>query len=227
MTGSTQSGSQAPARRRYVPAVGPRLRRLLYLLFVLFALLITNSAYLAVVTLAEWLTGETYQNLMYQYLFLLHLALGLLTILPVLVYGVIHIRNSRHRPNRRAIKAGYALFTAALILLFSGLLLTRGLPLLEVRNPDSRELLYWSHVITPALVIWLFVMHRLAGRKIRWQFGILVGTGALVLAGLMLLGMMQDPRDWGRAGPASGEQYFLPSLSRTATGRFIPADPAA
>ena len=224
MNSSNTSGSVNSTRTPYVPAVGPRLRKLLYLLFALFALLSTNSAYLAAVTLAEWLTGETYQNLMYQYLFLLHLALGLLTLLPVLIYGAIHIHNARNRPNRRAIKAGYALFTGALILLFSGLLLTRGLPLLEVKHPDTREILYWAHVITPLLVIWLFVMHRLAGNKIRWEFGAAVGGGALLLAGLTLLGMMQDPRDWGREGPASGEQYFFPSLARTASGQFIPSE---
>jgi hypothetical protein len=224
MKSPTATGSGGQARNRYVPAVGPGLRKLLYLVFGLFALLSANSVYLTAVTLAEWLTGETYQNLTYQYLFLLHLALGLLVLLPVLVFGGIHIHNAHTRPNRRAIKAGFALFTIALILLFSGLLLTRGLPLLEVKHPDTREVLYWAHVIAPLLIIWLFVMHRLAGKKIRWEFGFAIGAGALLLAGLTLLGMMQDPRDWGRVGPASGEQYFLPSLARTASGQFIPPE---
>jgi hypothetical protein len=54
--------SAAPATRRYVPAVGPGLRRLLSLVFALFALLTVNAFYLVGVTLLEWATGETYQN---------------------------------------------------------------------------------------------------------------------------------------------------------------------
>ena len=38
----------------------------------------------------------------------------------------------------------------------------------------------------------------------------------------MLIVQMQDPRAWNVAGPSSGEQYFFPSLARTATGEFIP-----
>lgn len=33
----------------------------------------------------------------------------------------------------------------------------------------------------------------------------------------------QDPRQWSVAGPASGEKHFFPSLARTQTGNFIPA----
>ena len=34
----------------------------------------------------------------------------------------------------------------------------------------------------------------------------------------------QDPRKWYAVGPKEGEQYFQPSLARTATGNFIPAE---
>ena len=45
-------------RKRYVPAVGPRLRKLLFVVFGLFALLGVNSIYLAGVTwLAMFLAG--------------------------------------------------------------------------------------------------------------------------------------------------------------------------
>jgi tetratricopeptide (TPR) repeat protein len=215
--------SPAPPRRRYVPAVGPKLRKLLIVLLGLFALLAVNAVYLGSITFAEWLTGETFQNYFYQYMFLLHLVAGLLILLPVLVYGAIHIRNAHDRPNRRAVRVGYALFVVALLLLVSGLVLTRGLPLLELRHPGAREVAYWLHVVTPLLVVWLFVLHRLAGPRIRWR----VGGAVAALAGLFAVGMlvmqMQDPRQWNVEGPASGEQYFFPSLARTATGGFIPA----
>ena len=35
-------------------------------------------------------------------------------ILPVLIFGIAHIRNAYNRPNRRAVRVGYGLFAAAL-----------------------------------------------------------------------------------------------------------------
>ena len=40
-------------RKRYVPVVGPRLKKLLFVVFGLFALLAVNSAYLVAVTAAR------------------------------------------------------------------------------------------------------------------------------------------------------------------------------
>jgi Flp pilus assembly protein TadD len=221
-----ESGKRAPAlrvRRQYIPAVGPKLRKLLYLVLGLFAVLTFNAAYLGTITFSEWVTGDTYQDYFYQYMFLLHLALGLLVIIPVVVYGIIHIRNAHDRPNRRAVSVGYALFTMALILLASGLVLTRGLPLVEIRQPVAREIAYWLHVAAPLLVAWLFILHRLAGPRINWRFGGLVAGATALFAVAMLTLQAQDPRQWNVAGPASGEKYFFPSLARTATGNFIPA----
>jgi tetratricopeptide (TPR) repeat protein len=221
-----ESGTSTPAlrvRRQYIPAVGPKLRKLLYVVLGLFAVLTFNAVYLGTITFSEWITGKTYQDYFYQYMFLLHLALGLLVIVPVVVYGIIHIRNAHDRPNRRAVRVGYALFALALTLLTSGLVLTRGLPLVEIRQPVARELAYWLHVIAPLLVAWLFILHRLAGPRINWRFGGAVAGLTAIFAVAMLLLQAQDPRQWNMAGPASGEKYFFPSLARTATGNFIPA----
>jgi len=223
---TTESGKPAPAlrvRKQYIPAVGPKLRKLLYVVLGLFAVLTFNAVYLGTITFSEWVTGVTYQDYFYQYMFLLHLALGLLLILPVIVYGIIHIRNAHDRPNRRAVRVGYALFVAALTLLASGLVLTRGLPLVEIRQPVARDIAYWLHVAAPLLVAWLFILHRLAGPRINWRFGGAVAGLTAVFAVAMLTLQSQDPRQWNVAGPASGEQYFFPSLARTATGNFIPA----
>ena len=211
------------ARRRYVPAVGPRLRKVLYVVLGLFALLSVNATYLGTITFSEWVSGEVYQNYFYQYMFLGHLVLGLLLILPVVIYGAIHIRNSYSRRNRRAVRVGYALFVVALVLLITGLVLTRGIPLVEIRQQQLRELAYWAHVVAPLLAIWLFILHRLAGPKINWRFGGGVAAVATVFAVGMLVFQLQDPRKWNEVGPESGEQYFFPSLARTATGNFIPA----
>ncbi len=200
------------------PVVGPRLRRLLQLVLVLFALLIINSVYLAAVTLLESLGYGSLQTLFYQYMFLGHLALGLLLLLPFLVYGVAHWRRAHSRPNRRAVRAGLGLFGLSLTLLLSGLLLTRGLPLLEIRHPDTRRLLYWLHVVSPLLVVWMFVLHRLAGPSIRWWRGAGTAVVALALTGVSL--WLLRPQ-----APASGpDQQFGPSLAQTADGQLIPAD---
>ena len=91
-------GGTPPARKRYVRAVGPRLRILLLLIFGLVAVLGANSAYLASITFLEWARKETYQNYFYQFMFLAHLVLGLLLVLrlPDFVPG----RGDQPRPIR-------------------------------------------------------------------------------------------------------------------------------
>jgi tetratricopeptide (TPR) repeat protein len=209
-------------RKRYVPAVGPRLKQLLLVVFGLFALLAINSVYLSSITVLEWVTGLAYQNYFYQYMFLAHLVLGAAVVVPVVVFGVLHLRNARTRPNRRAVQVGYALFAASLLLLATGIILTR-LEFFEVRNPNVRGVAYWLHVATPFVVTWLFVLHRLAGPAIHWKVGGAWAAVAVGFAVLMVAFHSQDPRQWNLVGPASGEKYFFPSLARTANGAFIPA----
>jgi len=209
-------------RRPFVPVVGPRLRPLLIAVLVLFSLLAANSAYLGGVTLLEWYRGQTYQDWFYLVMFLAHLALGLLLVVPFLTFGVLHLRRAWPRPNRRAVKAGIALFCAGLAVLVSGVLLLR-LGAFEVRDPAVRGVAYWVHVAAPLACAWLFVLHRLVGKAIRWRAGLAIAGLAGVGVVAMILVQAQDPRSWNQAGPASGERYFYPSLARTATGGFIPA----
>ncbi|SRR6266481_3905555 len=103
----------SPSLKKYERAVGPRLRRVLYVVFGLVALLGANSAYLASITFLEWLKGLTYQNYFYQCMFLAHLVLGLLLVGPFVIFGAFHIRNAHGRPNRRAVRVGYLLLPSA------------------------------------------------------------------------------------------------------------------
>ena len=210
-------------RRRYVPAVGPRLKKVLFVVFGLFALLAANAVYLGSITALESFTGEVYQNWFYLYMFLTHLVLGALIVIPVIVYGLAHIRNAHDRPNRRAVRVGYGLFTVALILLISGIVLTRLEGVIEIRDPATRSVAYWLHVITPFLAAWLFILHRLAGRRIAWRVGGYWAAAAMAFAAVMLVIQAQDPRQWNVEGNPEGDQYFFPSLARTMTGDFIPA----
>ena len=172
----------------------------------------------------ERLTGQTYQNWFYLNMFLVHLALGLLFVVPLVVFGIAHMRNAYNRPNRRAVRVGYALFVVSLVLLVTGVVLTRLEGIIVVKDPAVRSVAWWLHVLSPLVAAWLFVIHRLAGSKIRWAIGARWALAAVVIGAVMLVFQAQDPRQWNVEGPASGEQYFFPSLARTSTGQFIPAE---
>jgi len=218
------SPKPAPLKQRYVRAVGPRLRWLLYLIFAMFAVLAANSVYLSAITFLEWLKGGTdvtYQNYFYLVMFGTHLGLGLLFIPPVVVFGLLHIKNARNRPNRRTVRVGYVLFGISLAVLLTGVALMR-FDFFSIKNPQVRAPIKWAHVITPLLAVWLYVVHRLAGPRIKWAIGMrwAVAVGAAVLATVLL--HSTHPRK-NRIGSKEGAKYFEPSLARTASGNFIPA----
>ncbi len=204
------------------PAVGPRLRRLLAALFLLFALLVLNSVYLSAITFAEWRSGRSLQNEFYLWNFLGHLVLGFAIVIPTIVFGVVHWRNVANRPNRRAIAAGIATFVAAIVLLATGIALTRvelAGTTIGVREPAVRDTVYWIHVAAPLVTVWLFVVHRLAGRRIRWEVGARWAVAAVALA-VVAVGIHALPRKAAKV-PVDGARYFEPSLAKTATGGFI------
>src|SRR5205814_2096800 len=218
-----------PAKKKYVRAVGPRLRVLLLSIFGLVAVLAANSVYLVAITFLEWFkagTDQTYQNWFYMVMFGAHLALGLLLVVPVVVFGLIHMKNAHDRPNRRAVKVGYLLFATSLVVLVTGLLLTRidifQFKNVGLKNPQARSIAYWAHVITPILAVWLYLLHRLAGPRIKWQVGLRWAAAVgVIVVGMVLLHSAHPKRN--QIGSVEGEKYFEPSLARTATGNVIPA----
>ncbi len=201
-----------------IPLLGRKLRSLLGLVFFLFALLVVNSLYLGAITLLETTSGQSYQDYFYLLMFLLHLLLGLLLILPFILFGLLHQRRARRRPNRYAIRAGLGLFLTGLLLLLSGLILTR-FGFLEINDPGIRRAVYWIHILTPFLAAWLFVVHRLAGPRIRWRIGGYWATTALLVAGTLSV-IQIESRDLHQLGddfpyaPAfvriGGEQTRIP-----------------
>jgi hypothetical protein len=228
MAADPSTPSPAP-RQKYVRAVGPRLRVLLLAIFGLVAVLAANSLYLSGITFLEWIKRDpntTYQNWFYMVMFGAHLGLGLVLILPVVIFGFIHARNSHNRPNRRAVRVGYALFVISLVVLVTGILLTR-IDLFQfkdvgLKDPQMRSMAYWAHVLTPFGAVWLYILHRLAGPRIRWQVGFrwAGAVGAVVVA--MLLLHSAHPQK-SKLASKEGTKYFEPSLARTASGNFIPA----
>lgn len=199
------------------PVLTPRLRRLLNLVLALAGLLAINSLYLVSVTVVEALSGKTLQNAFYLDMFVAHLSLGLVLLLPALGFGALHFLRARGRPNRYAIRAGIGLYTALLALFVSGVLLTR-FGFFEVNDPRVRGIAYWVHVLAPLAVVWLFVLHRLAGPKLRWRLGTGLAAVAVVFTavalGLHLTAGGQAP---------SLTRAWEPALAQVPAGGPIPA----
>ncbi len=210
-------------KRKYVRAVGPRLRKLLYVVFALVALLAANAVYLLAIKGLKWVTGQNYGDYFYLWMILLHLVLGLLLIVPLLVFGTMHLLAAKNRRNRRAVRIGYALFAAAIVVLVSGVLLTRVAGYFDLKQPVVRLIVYWLHVVAPLVAAWLYWLHRLVGPRIKWRVG---GAFAMVVS-VFIVGMLllqaQDPRAWGKVGSEDGKKYFHPSPSGTHDGKFVSA----
>nr|VFK38369.1 MAG: Cytochrome c554 and c-prime [Candidatus Kentron sp. TC] len=212
----------------FASPVTPGLKRLLAVVFALFAILGVNALYLSGVTALEWMTGRVLQDHFYQIMFLLHLAVGFIAIIPVAAFGALHGRRARRLPNRRAARAGLGLLATALALLASGVALTR-LGVFELKDPRAREAIYWLHVAAPLVAIWLFVLHRLAGAGLRWGAGALRTGGALALFLLVFLLTRISFSEGEAFAPASvaegsfPEGALAPSLAKTADGKPIPA----
>lgn len=225
-TANTTTANRGGARpkRVYVPAIGPRLKKLLFVVFALLAVLGANSLYLASVTFMEWSSGHSYQNQFYLLMFLGHIALGLVFTVPFIVFGSLHLATARKRKNKRAIRVGYALFTVSIIVLITGLLLVRLGGVFDLKQPAARAIVYWLHVVSPLVAVWLYWLHRLVGQKIKWRLGAAYAVVAFAAVGVMISMHAQDPREWHKIGSAEGVKYFEPSLARTANGAFIPAN---
>ncbi len=229
MGNSENPATGKPAKKKYVRAIGPRLRVLLYFIFALVAILAANSVYLSAITFIEWLKTDpntTYQSWFYMVMFGTHLGLGLSLVLPVVIFGLIHMKNAHDRPNRRAVTVGYLLLLTSIVVLVTGLLLTRidvfQFKNVGLKNPHARSVAYWAHVITPLLAIWLYILHRLAGPRIKWRIGVRWAVSiSIVTVGMVLLHSAHPKKN--QVGSTEGKKYFEPSLARTASGNFIPA----
>ena len=187
----------------------PVLRRMLAIVFAIFALLAVNSAYLAGVTLTEHVSGRILQDDFYLWMFLAHLGLGLVLLVPFILFGITHLRRAWRNPNRAAVRAGLSLFVTALILLASGLVLTR-FGFFEVNHPLIRMIGYWVHVITPLVMVWLFVLHRLAGPAIHWRRGLRWAMVAVIFATVV------PGLHYMKTGEKHvAERYFEPALVKT------------
>ena len=157
------------AGRVYKPAIGSRLRPLLWIILIGFALLAANGFYLSSVTALTWYLGTTQQTFFYMIMVALHLFLGLFLVIPFLIFGFAHLATSWKRPNKAAIRYGLILLTAGLVTVASGFVLVR-IGGFEVRDTRIRNIGYWFHVVAPLAAVAFYVRHRLAGPRIRWEW---------------------------------------------------------
>ena len=201
------------AGRVYTPAIGSRLRPLLWIVLIGFALLAANGFYLSSVTALTWYLGTTQQTFFYMLMVALHLALGLALVVPFLIFGFAHLVSSWKRPNKQAIRYGLALLTAGLVTVVSGFILVR-IGGFEVRDPRVRNIGYWFHVAAPLLAIALYVKHRLAGPRIRWEWARRLAMPVAGFVAVMGLLHFQDPRSFGVKGPRGGQAVLLSVRSR-------------
>ncbi|MDA0840984.1 MAG: multiheme c-type cytochrome, partial [Planctomycetota bacterium] len=152
------------------------------------------------------------QSLLYFWVFIVHLALGVVLTLPFSIFAVGHLIRAHDRPNRKAVKAGLALLVSAFLIILTGFIL--------MNRRWAHPVVYWGHVLVPIASIVFYIQHRLAGPKIRWKWGGVFGGTVVVFVLGMSWMHLQDPRQWFVVG--GGDQYFSPSSARTSNKGFIP-----
>jgi tetratricopeptide (TPR) repeat protein len=206
-----------------VPAIGPRLRVLLYLVFAGFAFLGATGVYLAAIKLLDRLNpDQVYTSNFYFSMLLSHVGTGALGTLPFLVFGLVHWWTARRRENRVAVRLGVAVFLLGVAVCATGFALVQveGLPQLPTGSA-GRWLVYFAHVLVPVAAVLAYVAHRNAGPPIKWKYGRYWGLAVLLLTGGVAAGHFINPHLVGREGSPEGVRYFFPSEARTADGKFI------
>ncbi|MEM7080654.1 MAG: multiheme c-type cytochrome [Pseudomonadota bacterium] len=159
------------------PMMTRQARTWLGVMLLLLALLYLNSVYMGITTWRQWLSGHALETELYQWAFLLHLAIGLLVSLFALAFLTGHLRLARRASNRRAQRRGGLLAIIGAILICTGLALTD----LIGSQGDTRATLYILHIFAGCALPAVFVYHRRAGRRIRWFWAaplLLSGIGA-------------------------------------------------
>ncbi len=223
--------SAAPAAKRwqdrkgrlYEPAIGPRLRVLLFFLFAAVAVLGATAVYLVAIRGMEAVKGQSYWSFFSLCMFAAHEWVGMLFLLPFFAFGFIHFASARHRQNRVAVRLGLLLFGSGTLVCLTGLGLMQlpGLP--QLPSGTVRAIVLWLHGVLPVAAVWLYVLHRRAGPAIKWKWGYAWGGAVAAFVGAMLYMHSADPRKWYAQGSPEGEKYFEPARSRTVDANFIPA----
>ncbi len=215
----------AAAERR---VLGPWLRTLLGVVFVLLALLGANSAYLAGVR-ALGACGVDLLNWFVPWMVLGHVALGALVAGPLGLFALLHGATAWRRGNWRAALAGVVLVAGVVGLFATGVLLCRVEGLTDRFATLDRDLVLGLHVALPVVCLILYGLHRRAGRPIRWRSGRNYALATAAVVAMLCGAHALEPSGWrtasrgNEAATGDGATQFAPGRARTADGRFIPA----
>jgi tetratricopeptide (TPR) repeat protein len=227
---TASAAAAAPVRykdrqgRPYEPAVSPRLRILLAVIFAAVAVLGASGIYMLSISILEIVKKQTLQNYFSLSMILVHVLVGVAIILPFLFFGFAHLSSAKNRPNRRAVRLGFSLFITGIVVCLTGVALIQlsGLPQLPV-DSLARWIVRVLHVVIPLAAVVIYVLHRRAGPDIRWSWGIAWGIAVGLFTVFLLRMHSHDPRKWYAKGSPEGEKYFEPARSRTPEGLLIPA----
>jgi hypothetical protein len=127
-SGASALGRQQPvlrdrAGRVYEPAVGPRLKVLLAVIFAGAAVLGATGVYMLAIDVFEKARSITYTNQFTLWMILVHVLVGTLLVVPFLIFGFVHLASARHRKNRIAVRLGISLFITCILVGLTGLAL--------------------------------------------------------------------------------------------------------
>ena len=217
---SDPAASRASTPKKAKRVITPRLRVMLTIVLTLFGALAANGLYLTGVTWLQYFSGNVYESHFYQLMFLGHLALGLLIILPVVIFGIAHMLRGKDRRNRRAVRNRLCAVCNFVSDSDQRDSAHPGSDLSTSSTPRFAGVVYWAHLLTPLAAVWLYWLHRLVGPRIKWHVGRKVGIAIACFVAVMVALQASDPTISDEA-PESGAQYFEPSLAKTATGNFI------
>ena len=212
------------AGRVYKPAIGPRLRPLLWVILIGFALLAANGFYLSSVTALTWYLGTTQQTFFYMLMVALHLFLGLVLVIPFLIFGFAHLATSWKRPNKcghslRPDTAGRRRWSpwfrdSSWFALADSRSATRG-------SATSATGSTWPRRWRPLA---LYVKHRLAGPRIRWEWARRLAIPVVGLRGDHGALALARPQVVRRQGAEGGQAVLLtrPRRSPPTASSFRP-----
>jgi tetratricopeptide (TPR) repeat protein len=206
----------------YEPAIGPRLKILLGVIFGAVAILGATGVYLLAITILEKVKGLAYTSQFTLWMFLAHATVGVAIVVPFLVFGFTHLATAKNRPNKVAVRLGISLFLTSIVVGLTGLalILLEKLPQLPTGS-IARTVVYWLHLLAPIAAVAFYVLHRRAGPDIKWSWGVAWGASVAAFVGVMAGLHSMNPHKWLAVGPKEGERYFQPSRVHTADGKFI------
>src|SRR5689334_15837183 len=105
----------------YVPALGPKMKVVLFFIFTLVALLGASGVYLAAISFLDWSKApQSYTTPFTFWMFLGHTGVGLVFLLPFLFFGGYHYVTARKRENRIAVRLGMLVFVCGIFVCLSG-----------------------------------------------------------------------------------------------------------